>query len=187
MKYFSKDQADALECLLKKEDYREPGETDEVFEHRFNTISIAFLADVDEGIPRIKIAALLDEKRETSVAKDDLKRLKKAVDKLSDEAWLFIAEQIEDEWPETFDEFADVWARIKYAVGQKYKRPDKGDYSKWALCRLLESLNETYIIPQTSRGELVKTIASAAGIKAKPSAFRHCMDNNPPKHNFTHS
>lgn len=183
MEHFSTEQADALERLLKKEDYCEPDESQEEFDRRFDSIKAAFLVDIDEGIPLIQLAARRGKVRQKPAkVQVELDRLRKAINKLSDDARIHIAEWIEIKWLDTHEPLNTPLDKIHYAVEQKYQRSGRVTLQKRELCRLLRWLNEAYIIPTTSREELVEIIASAAGIKAAPSDFRHCMDKKiPPK------
>ena len=163
---------------------RDPNDYGDVFDR----INAAFMGDVDEHIGKyLKLAATRDGQRQKpTLVKKELKRLKATINNLSDDAWIFITQQIEDAYPNSFVPFDTELDRIQEALEEEYVRPDSRSLAKQELCRLLLRLNVRYIIPTTSRDNLVAIISAAVGVKFGRGTFRHCMERRPRSKPLSH-
>ena len=178
MENLTPEQIDDLTYLLDPDDYRDPDEDNEVFAQRFDALTAEFLTTIDEHIGRIKLALAQRESHTEPVVinKKELKNLRKAINDLSDDTWIFIAEQIEMRWPDTFEAFETDLDRIQYALDQEYVRPTKVALEKSELCALLRKLNDEYIVQPIARVDLIAIICELVGVNCSCSTFRHCMD-----------
>lgn len=172
------EQLEDLTDLLDADDYRESGEDSEAFARRFDALKAEFLTTIDEHIGRIKLTLTRGESRTEpfSINKKELKNLRNAINGLSDNSWIFIAEKIELKWPDTFKAFETDLDRVQYALDQEYVKPSKIALEKAELCTLLRKLNDEYIIQHAARVDLIAIICELFGVDCSCSTFRHCMD-----------
>jgi hypothetical protein len=178
MENLSPEHVEDLTDLLDAKDYRESGEESEAFARRFDALTSEFLTTIDEHIGRIKLALAQRGSRTEPIGinKKELKNLRQAINELSDESWILIAEQIEMKWPDTFKVFETDLDRIQYALDQEYVRPTKVALEKAELCALLRKLHDEYIIQPIARVDLIAIICELVGVNCSCSTFRHCMD-----------
>lgn len=178
MENLTPEQIDDLAYLLDADDYRAPDEDDERFAKRFDALTIRFLRTIDEHVGRIRRALASGKSRTEPVVinKKELKNLREAINGLSDDAWIFIAEQIEMKWPETSKAFETDLDRVQYALDQEFVKPTRVALEKAELCTLLRRLNDEYIIQPAARVDLIAIICELVGVDCSCSTFRHCMD-----------
>jgi hypothetical protein len=178
MENLTPEQIDDLTYLLDADDYRLPNEDEERFAQRFDALTTRFLGTIDEHIGHIRRALASGTSRAEPVVinKKELKNLREAINGLSDDAWIFIAEQIEMKWPETSKAFETDLDRVQYALDQEFVKPTRVALEKAELCTLLRKLNDEYLIQPAARVDLIAIICELVGVDCSCSTFRHCMD-----------
>jgi septation ring formation regulator EzrA len=140
-----------------------------------------FIEMIDAFIPALKTAIKRGNARpKPSDVQEQLNKVKKALNALSDEAKEHIAYYMTTGDADTLEEQMDASMNsldsIAYALDMEYAAPTKVSTQKAALMKFLRKLNASYGLRPSEGEEVAQVICASAGMKCGSTIFKQARN-----------